>query len=42
MARKEERMNSEDKGGKSEYWEVRGRINGEEEVHIGEEDGKGE
>jgi hypothetical protein len=31
LARKEEKVNSEDKGGKSEYWEVKGKINGEEE-----------
>ncbi len=31
MARKGEKVNGEDKGGKDEYWEVRGQINGEEE-----------
>ncbi len=31
MAREEEKVNSEDKGRKGEYWEVRGNIHGEEE-----------
>ncbi len=31
MARKEEKVHSEDKGGKGEYWEVRGKINDDEE-----------
>ncbi len=35
-------VNSEVKGGKCEYWEVRGKINGEEELHIGKEGGNGE
>jgi hypothetical protein len=47
LARKEEKVHSEVKGGKCEYWEVRGKISGEEErgkrgMHIGKEGGKDE
>ncbi len=31
LARKEEKVNSEDKGGKGKYWEVREKINCEDE-----------
>jgi hypothetical protein len=31
LARKEEKVNTEDKGGKGEYWEVKEKINGVEE-----------